>query len=120
MNDKELLRNKLHRWTGAILTVVVFILYMLSTDPDFKVINNLPFGVGLLLSLQAVFMTMLMFVVIELGLDYIMDIIYPNEPDLVKKARETSEGAGQVALAKSVRILGYCIIGAAAIIATRT
>ena len=68
------------------------------------------------LSLNIFFISVLSIIVVEFIPDFFIDGIYGREGKHREKAVETSDGAGKVLIAKSIRILGYCIIVAAAII----
>jgi len=109
-------RDNIKRWIGVVLTIVMFVLFYISTDPDAKLLTDLPYGVPLILSLNIFVTAMFGIIVIEFFLDFFIDIIYGNEKDLRVKAYESPQGAGLVMIAKSLRILAFAIIVAAAIL----
>ena len=100
----------------SIFVVSMFILYYIGTDPDSNLFKNLSYGVSLLMTLQIFIIASVSFWLIEVIPDFFVDVIYGKEKDLVKKASETSLGAGNALIAKSIRILAYAIITAASII----
>ena len=108
-------KNK--RRIAALLTVVMFVLYYLGTDPDTKIFQNLSFGSGLILTFNIFVISMASIIVIEFIPDFFIDVIYGKEEDLRKQASNTPQGAGLALIAKSTRILAYAIITAAAIAA---
>jgi len=108
---------KLKRRLAMIITIIMFVIYYLITDPDTKIFQNLSYGAGLILTLNIFVISIGSIIVLEFIPDFIVDTIYGKEDILRKKAIETSEGAGKVMIAKSIRILAYAIITAAAIIA---
>ena len=116
-NNKGLIPVKLKRKLSLVMMVLVFVLYYLATDPDTSFFQNLPFGAPLVLTLNIFIITIISIVVIEFVPDYIIDMIYGPEEQLRYKAVETSQGAGQALIAKSIRILAYSFIMAASIIA---
>lgn len=92
------------------LAAICFILYFYLTDPN----NSLK---GFIITLQIVIITFVLIAVIEWLPDIILDPIYGNERELVEKTKETAVAASITLLAKSIRLLGYSIIAAGAIIA---
>jgi hypothetical protein len=100
----------------ALLVITSFVVYYLVTDPDTKLFQNLPFGSGLILTLNIFILTAVAVWVVEVLPDYFLDIVYGRESKLVEIAKQTPQGAGYALIAKSLRILGYCIIIAAAIV----
>jgi len=101
----------------SIFIVIMFVLYYVGTDPDTDLFKNLSYGVSLLMTLQIFIIASVSFWLIEVIPDFFVDEIYGKEKDLVEKASNTSQGAGQALIAKSIRILAYAIITAASIIA---
>ena len=114
---KTTTKDTLKRLIGVILTIVLFVIYYITTDPDSHIIKNMKYGVGLILTLQVFFMAMLGIIIIEFFPDFFVDIIYGDEKELRKKACETSRGASLALIAKSIRILSFAIIMAASIVA---
>jgi len=109
------MENKIKRRLAAILTIVMFVVYYLATDPDTTIFQNLEFGAGLILTFNIFVIAMASIILIEFVPDFFIDVIYGKEEDLRKKASETNDGAGLVMIAKSIRILAYAIIIAASI-----
>jgi len=108
---------KIKRKLAMVITIVMFVLYYLSTDPDTKVFQNLTFGVGMIMTINIFVIALASIVVIEFLPDFFIDVIYGKEEDLRLKAVETPQGAGSALIAKSIRILAYAIIIAASIVA---
>ena len=108
---------RLKRIIIATIVLVLFVAYWLGTDPDTKFFQNIPFGVGLVLTLGAFIIAAVGVWFLEIIPDYFLDYIYGKERDLVEVAKQTSEGAGKALIAKSIRILAFAIVLAAAIIA---
>jgi len=103
------------RLTG-LLIVVLFVVYYLATDPDTKIFQDLPFGSGLILTLNIFVISLMSIIMMEVLPDFIVDGIYGRERSLRDRACETSQGASSVMIAKSIRLLGYSFIIAASII----
>lgn len=114
---KEITYAKVKRFLSLVITILVFIGYYLSTDPDTKFMQNLPFGVSLILTLNIFVIAIIGIVVIEFVPDFFVDKIYGKEENLRFKAIETADGAGKAMIAKSIRILSYAIILSASIVA---
>jgi len=100
-----------------MFAIILFVLYMWSIDPDNHILQNLPWGSSLLITLQIFVVALLAVTFVEVVLDGIQEkpIRYINE--LVEKAKETSTGAGLVLLYRGLVVLTYGIIMAASIIA---
>jgi len=113
---RDLTFSKIKRWISLIIMIAIFIGYYISTDPDNKFMQNLPFGAPLILTLNIFVIAIIGIVVIEFIPDYFVDKIYGKEELLRLEAIKTPEGAGTAMLAKSVRILAYSIILAASIV----
>jgi len=107
---------KIKRRLAMVSTVVMFVLYYLTTDPDTEIFQNLTFGTGLILTLNIFVISMAGIILIEFLPDFFIDTIYGKEEELRFKAVETPQGAGSAMMAKSIRILAYAIIVAASIV----
>lgn len=99
----------------GLLALIMFVGYFLVTDPDTKVLEELPFGVQAVLIISIFVIAALAISFIETFTDIYTDAIAKDENVIASKARETSEGAGYVLIAKSIRILSYAIIMASLI-----
>ena len=106
---------KIKRKLAMIVTIVMFVLYYLGTDPDIKIFQNLTFGSGLVLTFNIFVIAIAGIILIEFVPDFFVDTIYGKEEDLRVKAVGTEQGAGLAMIAKSLRILAYAIILAASI-----
>lgn len=102
--------SKRKRGLISALAALLFIAYFYIIDPD----NSLK---GIVVTLQILIITYVMIIVIELLPDVILDPVFGDEKILVEAASQTAEGAGIALVAKSLRLLGYAIIAAGAIIA---
>lgn len=96
----------------TVATVVAAVLWM-TTDPNDGVVNNLPFGAGL----AFVILMLVRVAFLALSAHLIRKILFPYvEADfqlLLRKAKETPEGAGFAALAVASVFFGICILVAA-------
>ena len=110
------MHTSLKRKISIFLVVGLFILYYLGTDPDTSLFQNLSFGSGIILTLNIFVLSMAAIIMVEILPDYFIDVIYGKESLLRKKAFETPQGASNVMIAKSIRILAYSFIIAASII----
>ena len=104
------------RKLAMVFTMVMFVLYFLSTDPDTKIFQDLSFGTGLILTFNIFVIAMMSIVMVEFLPDFFIDTIYGKEEELKNKAIETPQGASNVMVAKSIRILAYAFIVSASII----
>lgn len=115
--DKDFLKHSIKRKVTGVIILIMFVLYYFITDPDTKLFQNLGFGVNIILTLNIFVISMATIIMIEFLPDFIVDVIYGKEFILKEKAIETSQGASNVMIAKSIRILAYSFIAAASIIA---
>lgn len=113
---KDNFTYKIKRRLSAIFVLLLFIAYYISTDPDFKLFQDLTFGVGLILTLNIFVVSMASIIMVEFLPDFFIDVIYGKEEKLRERAVLTSEGASNAMIAKSIRILAYSLIIASAII----
>ena len=105
------------RWMIGLLSVIAFFGYFYFTDPDNKVLSNIGWGIGIILTLQIVAVSLMGLFVIEVLGDWYVDPIFGKEKELIDKAKEDPKAASIASLSKSLRILSYALIVAAAIIA---
>ena len=115
--DKDFLKHSVKRKISGLLVVILFVAYYFITDPDTKLFQNLGFGVNIILTLNIFVLSMATIIMIEFLPDFFVDVIYGKEFKLREKAVESSEGASNVMIAKSIRILAYSFIASASIIA---
>ena len=104
------LSGKIKKYVISIIVLLAFVLYFKYTDAD----NG--YG-ALMVTLQIFIIAAVGFWLVEILPDYFIDSVYGKERLLTEKAIEDSKGAGLALVAKSIRILGYSIIVAGAIIA---
>jgi len=108
---------KIKRIVSLIFIILAFIGYYIGTDPDTKVMQNLPFGISLILTFNIFIIGVVGIAIVEFIPDFIVDKIYGKEENLTDIAKHTANGAGYALIAKSIRILAYSIIFAASIVA---
>lgn len=99
-----------------LMALVMFIGYFLATDPDAKLIQELPFGAQLVMLMPIFVIGALAIAFIETYTDIYTDDIAKDEKEIARIARNTSEGAGSILIAKSIRIFAYALIVAALIV----
>jgi len=104
------------RFMISLVITIAFVLYYIVIDPNTAVLKDIPGGVLLVLTLQIVVVSALGIWLVEVVPDFFLDYIYGKERDIANKAKESHVGAGYALIAKSLRILGYCTIVAAAIV----
>ena len=99
--------------------LVAFIGYGLALDPDTNLLSNLPFGAGILLSLQIVLMFALGLAVVEVITDFFTDRYFKflDDKDIVEVIKRDPKAIAIYMLAWSIRILGYAILFGFAIVA---
>lgn len=106
------MKPKTKRYIIASLVLILFILYTLAMDPDVKLLSNLPFGAGLLLSLQILLMFSLGLAAVEIITDFFTDKYFKmfdleETRDLISK---DSKALAIYMLGWGLRILGYAIM----------
>jgi len=104
------LGKKTKRIVISILVLLAFVLYFKLTDAD----NG--YG-ALLVTLQIFIVAAVGFWLVEVLPDYFIDSVFGKEHKLTEEAYKDPKGAGLALVAKSIRVLGYSIIVAGAIIA---
>jgi len=89
-----------------------FIIYNLALDPDFKLIENLPFGSGLLLTLQVLLMSSIGIAIVEIITDLFLDRYFGfmDKIDFSKGFKEYPKVVAILMLAWSIRLAGYAIM----------
>ncbi len=97
----------------SIIAIVMFVGYFLITDPDMEIVKELPFGTQLVLLMSIFFIGAMVIAFIETYTDIYTDEIAKDERKIANAAMESPNGAGQILIAKSIRILAYAIIMAA-------
>jgi len=109
------------RWVIGLISVLAFIGYFIVTDPSNKILSDLGWGVGLIITLQIVAVGLIGMFVVEILGDWYIDPVFGKEKELINKAKEDPKAASIASLSKSLRIVSYAVIIAAAILAfTRT
>jgi len=102
-----------------VFIFIAFVVYSLALDPDVKLLENLPFGAGLLLTIQVLLMTSISIAIIETISDLFTDRYFAFfDKDNVKDIVEKDPKALSIyMLAWSVRILAYGIVTAGVVMA---
>lgn len=116
LQNDSWLTPEVKRKLSVFLVIFIFIAYYIGTDPDTSVLVGIPFGTGIILTLQIFIVSISSILMVEFLPDFFIDVIYGKESLLREKAAQTSHGAGTVMMAKSIRILAYSFIIAASII----
>ena len=88
---------------GTILTMLVWLI----TDPDAGVIQNLPFGTGLIASLAILLKTVVYVGMLHLSRRALID--YVDLRVYFERALQTAEGAGQATIAIAIIMLSLSI-----------
>lgn len=87
---------------------IIVVLSMLITDPDAKLIQNLPFG-----SSTVTFFVYLGTTVLGVGILYLCEkalFFYVNYYELYKSARSTPQSSAQMAMAISLQLIAVAIV----------
>jgi len=98
------------------LMLIIPVTLWLLTDPDSGIIENIPFGGGLISVLTAFSISMLGIALIYLSRKGMHDYPVADFEQLGKTAVRTPEGAASYAIAISIKVLAYAIVIAAGII----
>ena len=109
--------SDIKRFFIATFTVIFFVLYFISTDPDTKIFQNLPYGSTLILTLGIFVIASVGLWIVEVFYDWFLDPVYGKEKKLVEIAKQDPKASGLTLIAKSIRILAAAIMVAASIIA---
>lgn len=107
---------KIKRLITGVLTLILVIGYFIAIDPDTKLMSDLTYGVSLFMTLEVFAIGVLAILIIEFLPDAFLDRVFPKEEETFDKALETSAGASNILIAKSLRILAYAILLSASII----
>ena len=109
--------NNLKRLLIGSISLIAFVGYFVLTDPSNKFLSNLGWGIGLILTLQIVAVALIGMFVVEILGDWYVDPVFGKEKELIEKAKEDPKAASIASLSKSLRIVSYSLIIAAAILA---
>ena len=103
-------RNKKILIGGIIL--ILFVLYTLALDPDTSILSNLPFGAGVLLSIQVLLMFAIGLAAVEILTDFFTDTYFSMFDDIKnrEKIKEDSKALAIYMLGWSIRLFGYAIM----------
>jgi len=95
-----------------IVALIFFFLYNLAMDPNVKLLENLPIGGGLLLTIQIFLMVIVGLILIEAVTDYFTDKYFKmfDEEDLSKVVKNNPVAVSIYMLAWSIRILAYAVL----------
>jgi len=106
------MRPKTKRLLIGIGFFVLFVIYTLALDPDTKILSNLPFGTGLLLSLQVLLMFGIGLSAVELITDFFTDKYFKmfDDKEVLEKIKKNEVALAIYMLGWGLRILGYAIM----------
>jgi len=92
--------------------MISFVIYTLALDPDSKILSNLPFGAGLLLSLQVLLMFGIGLTSVEIITDFFTDKYFKmfDDDDSLCRIKENELALAIYMLGWGLRILGYAIM----------
>ncbi len=102
-----------------LFSIVVFTSYFIITDPDARILQEMSFGVQIVLILGVFALAMPIIAFMEIHTDIYTDDLVGNEKAVKSKAMEESGGAGLILLSKAITLLSYAIILAAIIISVK-
>lgn len=102
-----------------LLSIIVFAGYFIITDPDTKILQDMSFGVQIVLILGIFALAMPTIAFMEIHTDIYTDDIVKDQDRIIEKAMEQSSGAGLLLLSKAITLLSYSIIIAAIIISVK-
>ena len=91
----------------GVFTLIGLILLFL-VQPDVGIIQNLPFGAGLIATLSSVFLVTLYVAILHYSRKGLFD--YVDFEELLNKAKEESTGAGLFAIAVAIAMLALAIL----------
>jgi hypothetical protein len=104
--------SRKRNWFAVIGTTIMILLWLI-TDPDMRIITNMPAGAKVLDIFTVLSKGVIYMMAVHMGRKYILD--YINLKMLIDKAAETSEGAGKAAIAVSIYTVAMAIAVYAAV-----
>lgn len=106
------MKTSIKRIVIFFIILLLFIVYTLAMDPDTNILSNLPYGAGLLLSLQVVLMFALGLAVVEIITDFFTDRYFKflDDPILLENIKRDPKAIATYMLAWSLRIVGYSVM----------
>lgn len=111
--------RKYKKLLTILFSIVVFTSYFIITDPDARVLQEMSFGVQIVLILGVFALAMPIIAFMEIHTDIYTDDLIGDEKAVRSKAIEESSGAGLILLSKAITLLSYAIILAAIIISVK-
>ena len=112
INRAKSMASRKRNWFAVIGTSIMIFLWLI-TDPDMRIVTDLPAGAKILDIFTVLSKGVIYMLAVHMGRKYILD--YVNLKALIDKAAETSEGAGKAAIAVSVYTLAMAIAVYAAV-----
>lgn len=94
---------------------VVFALLYLLTDPSLGLIEDLPFGAGVVAEFVILLKVLLYVALLHLSRRALFD--YVDLQTFIRKAAETPEGAGRVVMSIGLFVVAIAVLIAAAVLA---
>lgn len=96
------------------LSFLLLVVYMILMDPysNSTLLADIPYGIALLFLVKVFLLIIVLTTMLHILLDYVLDKTYGgyNEPDIVKKAMESPEGAGSIMTSRSLRYIADALI----------
>ena len=96
-----------------ILSVIMFVAYILIVDPytDVNLLANIPYGVELVFLVKTFLMIFVLVTMMNLFTDQALDSTYGYDESVIsKKAMESAEGAGYLMISRSLRYIAIAIL----------
>lgn len=97
----------------TLLSLLVLVAYIIVTDPftNESILDNLPYGIAAVFLLKSFLLSISFILLMSYIVDLITDRSYGvDEKELVRTAKETSNGAGFILIARSIIFLAGAII----------
>lgn len=102
-----------------LLSLIVFVVYFISTDPDMRLLSDMPFGVQIVLLFGIFALAMPIIAFLEIHTDIYTDELVKDQAKVVDKASESPVGAGLILVSKSIVLLSYALIISAIIFSVK-
>lgn len=111
--------RKYKRLLTILASMFVFASYFIITDPDSNILQEMTYGVQIVLILGIFALAMPIIAFMEIHTDVYTDELVGDQTNVRNKAMEQSSGAGLILLSKAITLLSYSIIIAAIIISVK-
>ena len=104
--------SRKRNWFAVIGTSIMIFLWLI-TDPDMRIITDMPAGAKILDIFTVLSKGIIYMIAVHMGRKYILD--YVNFKGLIDKAAQSPEGAGKAAIAVSIYTLAMALAVYAAV-----